>query len=103
MAAFSLAGRVAVVTGAAGLLGRQHCRALADAGATVIATDLQEEGCLAVAAELAAEGRSGIHAFAADITDPDSLGRLRDATLRIGDHIDVLINNAAMNDRFENA
>jgi NAD(P)-dependent dehydrogenase (short-subunit alcohol dehydrogenase family) len=103
MAAFSLTGRVAIVTGAAGLLGRQHCRALADAGATVVATDLAEEACAGVAAELAAEGRRDVHPFAADITDAASLGRLRDAALRLGDHIDVLINNAALNDRFEDA
>src|SRR5262245_3567519 len=103
MAAFSLAGRVAIVTGSAGLLGRQHCRALADAGATVVATDLKDEACLMVASELEAEGRRNVHAFAADITDAASLQRLRDAALRIGDRIDVLINNAAMNDRFEDA
>jgi len=103
MTAFSLAGRVAIVTGAAGLLGRQHCRALADAGAAVVATDLQEDTCRDVVSELAAEGRRDIHAFPADITDPASLGRLREAALRINDRIDVLINNAAMNDRFENA
>jgi NAD(P)-dependent dehydrogenase (short-subunit alcohol dehydrogenase family) len=101
MASFSLAGRVAIVTGAAGLLGRQHCRALADAGATVVATDLDEDACATAAAELAADGRHDVHGFAADITDPASLARLRDAALRLGDHIDVLINNAAMNDRFE--
>src|SRR5262245_20130702 len=103
MAAFTLTGRVAVVAGAAGLLGRQHCRALADAGATVVATDLQQDACLAVAAELGAEGRRNVHAIAADITDAASLARLRDATLRIGDRIDVLINNAALNDRFQDA
>jgi len=103
LAAFSLAGRVAVVTGAAGLLGRQHCRALADAGATVIATDRDEIGCEGVARGLREQGLTGVHAVAADITDLASLGHLRDQVLRIGDRLDVLVNNAAINDRFQSS
>lgn len=100
---FSLDSRVAVVTGAAGLLGRQHCRALAGAGATVIATDVDQAACEAAVAELRREGlgAGAIHAVAADITDVDSLLRLRAAVLGIGDRVDVLVNNAAINDRFE--
>lgn len=98
---FSLAGRVAIVTGAAGLLGRQHCRALASAGATVIATDLDAGGCEAVAADLRREGWNNAHGIAADITAVDSLLRLRDAVLTLVDHVDVLVNNAAVNDRFD--
>ena len=98
---FSLAGRVAVVTGAAGLLGREHCRALADAGATVVATDLDEAACADVEAQLKREGRSAVRAFAADITDAASLTRLREAILRTEDRLDVLVNNAALNERVE--
>jgi len=107
LAAFSLAGRTAVVTGAAGLLGRQHCRALADAGAVVVATDVDAEACSRVVDELRSERSNGaparLHGVAADITVPGSLERLRDEVLRIGDRIDVLVNNAASNDRFEDA
>ena len=98
---FSLAGRVAVVTGAAGLLGREHCRALADAGATVVATDLAEAACADVEGQLRQEGRSAVRAFAADITDAASLMRLRDTILRSEDRLDVLVNNAALNERVE--
>jgi len=100
-AMFSLAGRVAIVTGAAGLLGRQHCRALADAGATVVATDRDVAGCETVAAELRRLGCADVHAIPADITSAESLAQLRDAALSLGDHIDVLVNNAALNDRFD--
>jgi NAD(P)-dependent dehydrogenase (short-subunit alcohol dehydrogenase family) len=107
LAAFSLAGRTAVVTGAAGLLGRQHCRALVDAGAVVVATDVDAAACERVVAELRGERSNGararLHGVAADITAPASLGHLRDEVLRVGDRIDILVNNAASNDRFEDA
>jgi NAD(P)-dependent dehydrogenase (short-subunit alcohol dehydrogenase family) len=95
---------VAVVTGAAGLLGRQHCRALVEAGATVIATDVDGARCQAVARELASNAAAGtraIHAVAADITVPESVAGLRDAVLERCGRVDVLVNNAALNDRFD--
>lgn len=95
---FSLAGRTAIVTGAAGLLGRYHCLALAEAGATVVATDLEAESCVAVAKEL--DGNA--FAVPADVRDPDSVRTLASRVLEQTGQIDVLVNNAAINDRFEN-
>ena len=100
-AAFSLAGRVAVVTGAAGLLGRRHCRALAAAGALVTATDLDAGACAAVAEELLQQGATAAMGWAADITRPDSVGALREAVLGRFGRIDVLVNNAALNEKVE--
>jgi NAD(P)-dependent dehydrogenase (short-subunit alcohol dehydrogenase family) len=84
---------VAVVTGAAGLLGRRHCRALAAAGASVVATDLDAAACEEAAPEAMA--------FAADITHPESVAALRDAVLGRFGRIDVLVNNAALNEKVE--
>jgi NAD(P)-dependent dehydrogenase (short-subunit alcohol dehydrogenase family) len=97
MKLFDLHGKTAIVTGAAGLLGRQHCRALAEAGALVIAADRDQEACAALAEDV---GRSVV-AIAADVTDPGSLAVLKDAALSISGRIDILVNNAAINDPFE--
>jgi NAD(P)-dependent dehydrogenase (short-subunit alcohol dehydrogenase family) len=98
---FSLEGRVAVVTGALGLLGRRHCAALAAAGATVVATDLDDEGCRGLAEELASVHGGDAHGQAADIADEGSVHALRDAILdRLG-RLDVLVNNAALNEKVE--
>ena len=111
MADFSLAGQVAVVTGAAGLLGRRHCLALAAAGARVVATDLDQAACEAVAREIAAVAPAAPAAppaasavpmaWAADITRPESVQALRDAVLERCGAIDVLVNNAALNEKVE--
>ena len=108
---FSLAGQVAVVTGAAGLLGRRHCMALAAAGARVVATDLDQAACEAVAREIAAAAPAAAlaatgapaapMAWAADITRPESVQALRDAVLERCGAIDVLVNNAALNEKVE--
>ena len=52
---FSLSNKVALVTGALGLLGRQHCDALARFGAHIIVTDTDQEKCNAFAEDLALE------------------------------------------------
>jgi len=103
---FSLAGQVAVVTGAAGLLGRRHCRALAAAGARVVATDLDQAACEDVVREIAPAAAPAAPAapplaWAADITHPDSVRALRDAVLERCGAIDVLVNNAALNEKVE--
>lgn len=96
-AVFQLEGKVALVTGATGLLGREHCRALREAGARVVVADMNETACAAFAAEL------GGDAFpcAFDVTDKNSVLAARDLVLARAGRIDVLVNNAAVNDQFE--
>jgi len=95
---FSLEDKVAIVTGACGLLGTKHCEALAAAGATVVAADLDEKVAGVVAARLG-ERHMGI---GVDVTSVTSLQSVRDRVVKAYGHIDVLVNNAAINDMFEN-
>jgi len=95
---FSLKNKVAVVTGALGLIGKNHCQALAEAGANVIVCDLDESKCKSFASDLS-ERSIGL---SADITKKESVIELRDRILRKFKTIDILVNNAAINDMFEN-
>src|SRR5579864_2991291 len=94
---FSLEGKVAIVTGALGLLGKEHCHALSQAGAHVVAADLNEE-----ATEKFAESLPEASGFCVDITKKNSIELLKEKILTKYGHIDVLVNNAAINDMFEN-
>jgi NAD(P)-dependent dehydrogenase (short-subunit alcohol dehydrogenase family) len=97
---FALNGKVAIVTGALGLLGQEHCRALAHAGAHVVATDLDAQAVTTLARRLSKEyGRDAL-GVGADVTLGASLDRLRDSVLERFDRIDVLVNNAAIDDKY---
>ncbi len=95
---FSLKNKVAVVTGALGLLGKQHCYALSEAGAVVIACDLNEKDSENFAFSLEGENMGA----GVDITSVDSIKKIKDKILDKFKKIDVLVNNAAINDMFEN-
>jgi NAD(P)-dependent dehydrogenase (short-subunit alcohol dehydrogenase family) len=99
--ASSLAGRAAVVTGALGLLGRRHCDALAAAGAHVVVVDLDEAGCLERARELTLRHEVSALGVATDITDAAQVKALLGATLEAFGVVDVLVNNAAVDEKVE--
>lgn len=94
---FSLQDKVAIVTGACGLLGQQHCKALADAGANVVVADVGEEACKTLAASLGEQHLP----LAIDVTSAGSLENAKGAILQRYGTIDALVNNAAINDKFE--
>jgi NAD(P)-dependent dehydrogenase (short-subunit alcohol dehydrogenase family) len=95
---FSLNNKVAIVTGALGLIGKNHCFALAEAGANVVACDLNGEMCDEFAKNLPNDSIG----VGVDITNPESLKNLRDEVLNKFGKVDILVNNAAINDMFEN-
>jgi NAD(P)-dependent dehydrogenase (short-subunit alcohol dehydrogenase family) len=95
MDTFRLEGRVALVTGGAQNLGRQHALALAEAGADVALWDLAEEAGAATKAEIEALGRKAWFAKV-DVTRPEQIeSSLAEVVARLG-KVDVLINNAAV-------
>jgi NAD(P)-dependent dehydrogenase (short-subunit alcohol dehydrogenase family) len=94
-----LSGKVAIVTGALGLLGREHLKALGGAGASLVVTDLDHAACEGLAIEIAAMTKRPALGVGADVTSKDDLVRLRDRVLEHYGHIDVLVNNAAMDDK----
>lgn len=95
---FSLRGKVAIVTGAAGLIGKNHCEALASAEATVIACDINTSSVKDYVNKLGSDSMC----IDLDVTDKASIEIARDLILEKFGRIDILVNNAAINDMFEN-
>jgi NAD(P)-dependent dehydrogenase (short-subunit alcohol dehydrogenase family) len=90
---FRLDGRVALVTGGAGLLGRRYCEALLEAGGRVVIGDLAGPRAEALAAELSAEAALGV---ALDVADEVSVQAVVDAAVARFGRLDILVNNAAL-------
>ncbi|MBX3009246.1 MAG: SDR family oxidoreductase [Melioribacteraceae bacterium] len=98
MQIFSLQNKTAIVTGALGLIGKEHCRALSEAGANVVVADINPQECEKFADTLQTQSIG----CGLDVTSKKSIEKLRDIVLEKFGHIDILVNNAAINDMFEN-
>ena len=112
---FSLERKVALITGASGLLGQEHAHALLESGATVILTDISMERL-----ELAKDRLSksfeadSVIVKTMDVTSKNDILSVSDALIDQGLRVDILVNNAAIdpkvskgkgleeNSRFEN-
>jgi NAD(P)-dependent dehydrogenase (short-subunit alcohol dehydrogenase family) len=97
-ALFSLEGRVAIVTGAAGGIGRWLAAGLGAAGAAVLATDLDEPGLAELEAALAG-AEIDAAGLVLDLADDDAADRVVNAALERFGAVHVVVNNAAVNRR----
>ncbi len=91
----SLAGRVAIVTGAGGGLGRAHALYLASQGASVVVNDLALESAEVVAGEIEAAGGTALP-VAGSVTDEAAVAAMVREVLDRWGRIDILINNAGI-------
>lgn len=92
---FRLDGKVAVITGGAGLLGLRHAEAVAEAGGVPVLWDLRAQAAEEAAAEVARNCGGRALGLGVDITDQKAVAKALDMVLdRLG-QADILINNAA--------
>ncbi len=98
---FSLAGRVVVITGGAGLLGTRHAEAIAAAGGTPVIADRRGGEADAVAASVATAFGVPTLGVATDVTSETSVRALFDAVMLRFGRVDALVNNAANNPKVE--
>jgi len=97
---FDLTGKVALVTGGAGLLGLEFCLALAEAGAKVAVVDVNAAAAQNVTSYLTGKGHQSL-AVSTDITDPTAVQVMRDTVLDKYGSINILVNSAALDPKFD--
>jgi NAD(P)-dependent dehydrogenase (short-subunit alcohol dehydrogenase family) len=91
----SLAGRVAIVTGAARGIGRGIAAVLRGEGADVVLADIDELAARAAAAELSEDGQHAL-GLAADVTMQADMARMAAAAIGRWGRIDILAANAGI-------
>jgi NAD(P)-dependent dehydrogenase (short-subunit alcohol dehydrogenase family) len=92
---FDLRGKVAIVTGGAGILGRHFCAGLAESHATVVVADVRAEDGQTLATSLTNRYGSEAVGIGCDVSSEDSVRALVTETVERYGRIDVLHNNAA--------
>lgn len=98
---FRLDDRVVIITGGVGLLGTSHSQMLAQAGARVVIADLRGDAAQALATQLVDQGLGAAIGIQVDVSDPSSVSAMVEQVLRQFGRIDVLVNNAALDPKFD--
>lgn len=93
--------RVAVLTGGAGFLGKEFTRTLARAGASVVIADINGEAASALAAEVQEQHHVGALGIAVDVTQPESVRAMVERVTTTFGRIDILVNGAALDPKFD--
>jgi NAD(P)-dependent dehydrogenase (short-subunit alcohol dehydrogenase family) len=89
----NLEGRVSVVTGGATGLGLQMAMGLAEAGSHIVVCSRKLENCEAAAQQVTKLGVQAL-AVACDVTKPEQVEAMKEATLKKFRRVDILVNNA---------
>jgi NAD(P)-dependent dehydrogenase (short-subunit alcohol dehydrogenase family) len=92
---FDLSGKVAVITGGAGILGQHFCRGVASAGASVAVVDLDVDKARTLAADIRKDFGVPAIGVCCDVANPVSVDEMVDAVCGEFGQIDLLHNNAA--------
>lgn len=95
---FSLKNKLAVVTGGGGLLGKQFLQALEQAGAFVVALDVNRTKLEEAADQV---GTESVEYLQADITDAASIRSAVEEIVRVHNRLDILVNSAAVDPKFD--
>lgn len=97
---FQMRGQVAIVTGGAGLLGKQFASTLAQAGAAVVVADLNRMTAHTIAENLVKDGYPAL-GVGVDVTDPASVAEMVETAVNVYGRLDVLVNSAALDPKFD--
>ena len=92
-----LAGRTAIITGAASGIGKATAQRLASDGAKVVVTDINDAAGTTVVADLIAQGYAATFLHH-DVTTAEDWQRVIDDTIAAYSTLDILVNNAGMGD-----
>lgn len=98
---FDLSGKVAIITGGAGMLGVMHAEAIAEAGGCPVLADIDGPSAIREARKITDNYRVACLGIKTDITRRDEIEAMRDTVLQEFGHIDILINNAANDPKVE--
>ena len=96
---FDLTDRVAVITGGAGLLGKEFCSTLSEAGASVVAADINLQAASTVVESLPAGAKA--LPVRLDVTQPESVEKMVQTVVGVYGRLDILVNSAALDPKFD--
>lgn len=99
---FSINEKICIITGGAGLLGKQHAMAVLDGGGIPVLLDISDDALKCADNYIKnIYPDAKIELYKADITNETELEKIREDLIKKYGHIDILINNAANNPKVE--